>query len=202
MARQQHRAELSAQVRQDPNEAQIVFGRICDAINTLSSKLNLLAAYAAASILFLSTLYILVEIVLRQLHRSTYMLDAFVGEGMAAIIMLAAPRALEQGAMVRVGFFLKTSRPQVRVMLELFAVLAAIVLFWLIFQTHFSATWRDFLRGRMSSYFVPTPVWVTGAIFLVGVGLTILQLFTQLLAIFRFGASKDAAPMIDMAAQE
>ena len=96
-------------------------------IARISTALNKLAAVVSAALLVCMTSLILVEICMRFFSKSTYMADVLVGYGVAAITFLAAPWALEEGAMIRVTVLTDKMKGAVRWIAEAFALASALV---------------------------------------------------------------------------
>ena len=80
------------------------------------------AAVVSAALLVLMVLHILLEIVLRSFFASsTFVLDEFVGYGVAAMTFLSLGYALETDSLIRVQLLLGRSAPPVRRGLEILA---------------------------------------------------------------------------------
>jgi TRAP-type C4-dicarboxylate transport system permease small subunit len=158
-----------------------------------SSALNHAAALVAAAILAGMTTYVLVEIGLRAFSYSTFMLDTLVGHGVAAVTMLAMPWTLEKGAMIRVGFFLKTGSDRRRWWLEIWSTLAALAFLCFLAKYQWATVYKDFVRGTTSQHYIPILNWIPGSIFLSGLLLTILWLVVRLLRQLAVGTPADTA---------
>lgn len=158
-----------------------------------SSALNYAAALVAAATLAAMTIYVLFEIGLRAFSYSTFMLDTLVGHGVAALIFLAMPWTLEKGAMIRVGYFIKTGGRRLRWWLEIWSTLAALAFLCFITRYQWATVSKDFLRGTTSQHYIPIPNWIPGTIFLCGLLLAILYLVVRLLRQLAVGTPVDAA---------
>ena len=158
----------------------------------LSSTLNRIAAGLAAVLLVLMVGLILVEIVLRFFSRSTFMADALVGHGVAAITFLAVGWALEQGSMIRVSVVTSRLGPVAGFMAEAFSVVLAelLVLGLMFFQWRAIAKlWK---RGSTSEHYLPIPLWLPEAIFFAGLALLALQLLVRMGRLLATGRATDA----------
>lgn len=159
---------------------------------SLSSALNRIAAGVAAILLVLMVGLILVEIVLRFFSRSTFMADALVGHGVAAITFLAVGWALEQGSMIRVSVVTSRLGSVAGFFAEAFSVVLAeiLVLGLMVFQ------WRAIVklwsRGSTTEHYLPIPLWIPEAIFFAGFFLLALQLLVRLCRLLATGRASDA----------
>lgn len=140
-----------------------------------------MAAYVAAGILVLMFLHIMLEIVLRTFFAaSTFVLNEFVGYGVAAMSFLALGYALESGALIRVNVLLNPlSRwPLARRIAEvacgvltLAAIAIPIVFFWRSIRVSYE---RGYTTGTMADI----PQWLPEALMLAGLVLFWIQLLT------------------------
>ena len=161
-------------------------------IALVSSTLNRVAAAAAATLLTLMVTLILVEIVLRFFSRSTFMADALVGHGVAAITFLALGWALEQGTMIRISVVTQRLRPGARFVLGVLSILAAEVLVvWLMFF-EWRAITRLWIRGTTSEHHLPIPLWIPEAFFFVGLALLAIQLVVMFFKLIVLGQQDEA----------
>lgn len=127
------------------------------------------------------TTLILVEIVLRYFSYSTFMADALVGHGVAAITFLAMGWAMESGSMIRVSLLQNAVGRRVRWWLELFAVIVTLMLMLFLFRYEWRIFARDWSRGTVSEHFLPIPLWIPAAFFLIGLLLVALHLVVRLM---------------------
>ena len=144
-----------------------------------STRLNLTAAAAAAFLLVLMVALILVEITLRYFSHSTFMADALVGHGVAAITFLAVAWALEQGSMIRISVVTRRLPANFRYATEVFSIAGAEILTvgLMIYQWRLVAKlWN---RGSVSQHYLPIPLWLPEAIFFVGLTLLAVQLLVK-----------------------
>ncbi len=144
-------------------------------------RLSKLAAQVSAVLLVYMVLHILIEIVLRGFFdSSTYVLDEFIGYGVAAITFLALGYAFEEGALIRVNLVLIRTKGAVRRGLEVFCVVATLgvigYLGW-----YFWRDWqRAWERGEVSPSIAEIPVWIPLGLVMLGYILFTLQLFAYL----------------------
>jgi len=139
------------------------------------------------------TTLILVEIVLRYFSYSTFMADALVGHGVAAITFLAMGWAMESGSMIRVSLLQNAVGRRVRWWLELFAVIVTLMLMLFLFRYEWRIFARDWSRGTVSEHFLPIPLWIPAAFFLIGLLLVALHLVVRLMRLTtgRFDAGEE-----------
>ena len=151
------------------------------AFDRLVSALSRAAAVVAALLLVYIFAHIIFEIILRSFFdRSTYVLDEFVGYGVAAMTFLAAGHALNNGHLIRVDLFIGRLQRPGRRLAELFCLGVSFAM------AGFCAWWvgrdalRHLTRGSVSECIAEVPLWIpVGAVWL---GLIFLML--QLLACF------------------
>ncbi|WP_299651165.1 TRAP transporter small permease subunit [uncultured Jannaschia sp.] len=155
--------------------------RVIDTIARTSTLLNRLAAGIAACLLVLMTLHILLEIGMRFFDRSTFMADALVGYGVAAITFLALAWALEEGSMIRVSVLTQTLPPQAALAADHFASLATLTLTLFLASHQWQSVAKLWARGSTSQHYLPIPLWIPEAIFLAGLVLLALQLVARIL---------------------
>ena len=163
-----------------------------DLIVFFSSALNRVAAAVAAVLLTLMVALILVEIVLRFFSHSTFMADALVGYGVAAITFLALGWTLEQGSMIRVSVVTRRLPAKAQFAAEAFAIIATEVLIILLLRFQWRLVAKLWDRGSVSEHYLPIPLWIPAAIFFVGLLLLSFQLLAKLCLLFVRGLSSDA----------
>lgn len=149
-----------------------------------SSLLNQTAAVIAAVMLVLMVLLILLEIALRFFSLSTFMADALVGRGVAAITFLALGWTLEQGSMIRIRVLTSRLKGIWRTIASAFAIITTEVLVLWLSWFQFHTTVKLFMQGRTSETYFPIPLWIQQGILLVGlwlVAITLVVLFLRLL---------------------
>lgn len=168
-----------------PNAVQ----RAVEGVGMLSSILNRIAAVVAAILLVLMTLHILVEIAMRFFGGSTFMADALVGYGVAAITFLAVAWALEKGSMIRVSVVTSLMAPRVRGLADGLATLSTLALILFLASYQWSTVSKLFERGSTSPHYLPIPLWIPEAIFLVGLLLLALQLVVRALRLATGGGA-------------
>lgn len=159
----------------------------------LSALLNRIAAVVSATLLVLMTSLILLEICLRFFSRSTYMADVLVGYGVAAITFLAAPWALQEGAMIRVTVLTDRLSGRLRWLVEAFALLSAGYIMWFLLGYQWKTVAKLFSRGSTSEHFIPIPLWIPESFFLVGLALLLLQLLVRALRLVAVGHAEERA---------
>lgn len=148
-------------------------------------------AILAGAIMMLMVGHILVEIALRSVwNSSTYVLDEFVGYGVAAMTFLALPRAVFTDNLIKVSLVDSIVRRDAsRRMLTLFRDLASFAICsGLAFFIGRSAL-RNFNRGRVSETIAEVPLWLPEAIVLLGLGAFLALLLSRIISAL-FSSSK------------
>ena len=154
-------------------------------INRIIAIVDLLCkagAGVASVIMLLVTGHILLEITLRSLfHTSTFVVDEFVGYGVASMTFLALAHALNRDSHIRVSLLSDGAPVVVRQLLELFAILVAITV-WAFVTWYIGKTvWANFQRGVVSETIARTPLWLPQATNLVGLLLLLIALLARAL---------------------
>ena len=142
------------------------------------------AALAALMIVGM-TVHILYEIVLRTFFStSTFVLDEFVGYGVAAATFLGLGYALEHRSLIRVGLVIGRLRGKQRRTLEAICALATIWVVVLLIHYFGATVWRSWSRGRVSSSIAEVPSWIPEGLVLLGMVILLIQLVAYLLRQF------------------
>ncbi len=145
------------------------------------------AVSRAAAVLACLTLvamvgHILVEIVMRSFFAtSTYVLDEFVGYGVAAVTFLALGYSLEHGSLIRVTLVVGRVQGKVRRFLEILSALATMGVVGLLIWFFWLRTARNWTQNRVSSSIAEVPMWIPEAGILLGLCVFWLQLLAYLL---------------------
>lgn len=140
------------------------------------------SAALAALIVVAMTLLILYEIVLRSLFStSTFVLDEFVGYGVAASTFLSLGYALEHRSLIRVGLLVQRLRGLPLRVLEAVCALGGLWATTLLLYFMGLTAWRSFSRGRTSSSIAEVPSWIPETLVVVGIAVFWLQLLAYLL---------------------
>lgn len=155
--------------------------RVARGMGALSSTLNRIAAVVAAVLIVLMTTLILVEIAMRIFGRSTFMADALVGYGVAAITFLAAGWAFEHGSMIRVTALTGALPGRLRRACDVFATLSTLALMLFLMSYQWALVGKLWGRGSVSQHYLPIPLWIPEIIFLTGLALLTLQLVVRAL---------------------
>jgi TRAP-type C4-dicarboxylate transport system permease small subunit len=144
------------------------------------------AAVVSAAFLVLMVLHILLEIVLRSFFASsTFVLDEFVGYGVAAMTFLALGYALEEGALIRIQLLLTRSPPPVRRGLEIVAAGLTLALSLFLIAHFWHSVSRNWSRGAVSQSIAEVPLWLPEGLALLGITLFALQMFAHLLRLLQ-----------------
>ena len=160
-------------------------------IAQLSTLMNRAAAVAAAGLLASMVGLILLEIGLRIFSLSTFMADALVGRGVAAITFLALGWTLEQGSMIRIRIVTNRLGFRLRFAFNLFAILATeLLVLWLI-SFQWRTTCKHWIKGTTSEHHLPIPLWIPEGIFLIGFVLLALQLLVLFLRMVTLGQQQE-----------
>ncbi len=145
-------------------------------VDNIINKLSRMAAIAACIILVAMVLLILYEIILRSIFASsTYVLDEFVGYGVAAMTFLSFALALKDGTFIRVSLVTANLTPLPRRLLEIVSCLAGTLLFSFVSFYVLKLVIKNFSRGVVSNSVAEVPLWIPQSIILLGLGLLVLQ---------------------------
>jgi TRAP-type C4-dicarboxylate transport system permease small subunit len=161
-----------------------------DEFQRFVSTLSRWSTYAAGVLLILVVLHILLEIVLRTaLSTSTFVLDEFVGYGVAAVTFLSLGHAFESGALIRINILLSRISPVgvLRRLVEGFCVVSTGFAAGLITWRFWVDVGRDLDRGTVSSTVAEIPLWIPQAAVLAGLIVFDLQLLSYFLRLMRGG---------------
>jgi TRAP-type C4-dicarboxylate transport system permease small subunit len=159
-------------------------GRLMKFFQRTVFRISRYAAYLSAAILVGMVGHILLEIILRGFfNTSTYVLDEFVGYGVAAMTFLALGYALEEGSLIRVQILLTKTTGRLRQILELICIGSTLVLScYLLF--YFWRNWkRDWDRSAVSESIAEIPMWIPEGLVVIGIALFIIQLFAYFLRV-------------------
>lgn len=150
-------------------------------ILTIADRSAELGATLASLLLVLMVAHSVLEMLLRTIGMSTYVLDELVGYELAALIFLGLGQALKQGALIRVDILLLKLRGRVRHAAEaLGAVLSLSAVAFLCYYFYLAIT-RFLTRGTTSSSLLAVPLWIPNTIILAGLIIFGLQLIAYLL---------------------
>lgn len=164
-------------------ESQGALEQVVAALSRLSGGLVALGAGLAMLLVVYMLGHILLEIVLRLVGRSTFILDEYIGYSVAAMTFLGLPYALEQGGLIRVALVLERLPRTWRWPLELFVSLTTFLAFGWLAKYWTLAVQRSYDRGIISETLAQTPIWIPQGAVLVGLYLLCLILVVRSLRI-------------------
>ncbi|OXY82156.1 TRAP transporter small permease subunit [Oceanimonas doudoroffii] len=148
-----------------------------------SRRLNQLAGWLAMGLILYITAHILLEIGLRLFGHSTFVLDEFVGYGVATMTFLGLGYALERGSLIQVKLLVEKLPTRWHWVPELFATLVALVTFTILALAWGKNVWRSYQRGTLSDTLAETPIWIPEGMVLLGMVLLCLTLLGKALAL-------------------
>ncbi len=141
-----------------------------------------MGAYLAGAVLVGMVGLILWEIVLRSVfHTSTFVMDEFVGYGVASATFMALAYALGQGQIIRVGLLIERASPGLRRWLEILSAMVGMVTAGLLIHFFWLRVARAWTRGSVSNSVAQVPMWIPEAIVMGGLSLLWLQLLAHLI---------------------
>lgn len=145
---------------------------------SLVDRLTRAGAFMAAITVVAMLGHILLEIVLRSVfNTSTYVLDEFVGYGVAASTFLGLGYTLHNGGLIRVSLVLARIRNRaIRQIVELVCIGACFSVFALIWVNFWNSIVRNFNRGTVSETVAEVPMWIPEGLLLLGLTIFLLQL--------------------------
>src|SRR5690554_686464 len=149
----------------------------------LASRLSTAGAIIAVIFMIGMTLHILLEITLRYFFgTSTYVLDEFVGYGVAAMTFLALGHTFENNVLIRVNFILLKLRNNViRKLVEISCVVTTIVLCSFLARYFWRSVSRNLDRGSTSETIAQEPLWIPESLALIGLIIFIVQMLAYVL---------------------
>lgn len=159
--------------------------RMVDGFICLASWLSRSGAVLAALIMAAMTLHVMLEISLRAFFStSTFVLDEFVGYGVAAMTFLSLGYAFETSALIRVNILLAKIRTHLmRRFVEMLCVLAAFGLTCYLANYFWRTVLRNWERGSTSETIAAVPLWIPEAFVLLGLAIFIIQMLSYIVKI-------------------
>ncbi len=162
-------------------------------MKNMADNLTRVAAIGACMILVAMVLFILYEIVLRTFFdASTYVLDEFIGYGVATMTFLSLAAALKDNSLIRVNLLLAVLGEAPRRVIEVVSYLIGAALFGFIAAYFLKFAMRDFERGTVSNSVAQVPLWIPQATMLAGILILIIQFLVLAIHIVR------GAPIADI----
>jgi TRAP-type C4-dicarboxylate transport system permease small subunit len=120
---------------------------------------------------------ILYEIILRFFFAtSTYVLQEFVGYGVATCTFLSLGYALEHNSLIRVNVLLNRVGPAWLRVLEALSALMTMVIVGVLIWFFWLRVLRHWNRGTVSNSIAEVPMWIPEGALLLGLGILWLQL--------------------------
>jgi TRAP-type C4-dicarboxylate transport system permease small subunit len=161
----------------------VILEKKMDRLQRTVFRISKKCGQASAIILVIMTVHILVEIILRGFfYTSTYVLDEFVGYGIAAMTFLTLGFALEEGSLIRVNLLLIKLRGPARRRIEIFCVLLTLTIMLFLAKYFWSTVFfRDLNRGAVSESIAQVPMWIPEGLVFLGLIVFIIQLAAYLL---------------------
>lgn len=152
------------------------------AFQTVVYAISRISAFLACVILIGMVGHILYEIVLRTFFASsTYVLDEFVGYGVAAATFLTLGYALENDSLIRVNLLISRLEGRSRRALEAISAVATLFAITVLIRFFWISVARNWTRGRVSSSIAEVPMWIPEGLVLLGLCVFWLQLLAYLL---------------------
>ncbi|UCH74497.1 MAG: TRAP transporter small permease [Rhodospirillales bacterium] len=156
--------------------------RALDSLIGAVAWLSRAAGVLSAVLLIGMVLHILLEIVLRAFFStSTFVLDEFVGYGVAAMTFLSLAYALNEDALIRVNIVLARTRGRTRLAFEIFSVAVTLSITVFIAAYFWRSVARNWKRGAVSESIAEFPLWIPEGLVLAGMTLFAIQLAAYLL---------------------
>lgn len=150
-------------------------------LQRISSRLSRFGAAVSAVLLVSMLVHTLVEIALRSLGLSTFVLEEMLGYGVAALAFLALGDTLENGGLVRVSVVLARFPTESvrRRGLELVAATGALFVTGLAICFFGASVVRQYTRGYTSGTLADVPMWIPEGVLLLGLFLFWVQLLAH-----------------------
>ncbi len=146
--------------------------------------LGIFGMWMACAILVFMVGHVLVEIVLRTaFSKSTYVLDEFVGYGIAATTFLSLAYALRRGVMIRVNIFLGalSSGGNGRQAFEIVCGVLTACACGVVTRYFWISAARHFERGTASETIAAVPMWIPEGLVLAGLIILEIELMAFIL---------------------
>ena len=141
-------------------------------------RVSKLGGQLSAVILVGMVVHIIFEIILRSFFdTSTFVLDEYVGYGVAAMTYLSLAYAFEEGSLIRVNILLIRLHGWPRRIVEYFCIVATLGITVFIAAFFWRSVKRNWDRGAVSESMAETPLWIPEALVFIGVVLFAIQLF-------------------------
>lgn len=146
-------------------------------LHRATEVVSVLSLSLAAAVLVAMLLHVLTEIVLRAVFStSTFVLEEFLGYGVAAVTCLSMGYASSRGSLIRVNFVLTRLSLKCRRIVEAVSCLVAVSLVGFLAYFVYLRVARNLARGTVSSTIAQVPAWIPEAIVLAGLIVLCLQL--------------------------
>ncbi len=153
---------------------------------SIVDKLSSAAAVVSGVLLVAMVGFILLEIILRSFFAaSTFVLDEFVGYGIAIMTFLSFSIALKDGTFIRVNLLIAHLGGFPRRLIEVLFCLGGAVLFSYLTFYLGRIVWRNFDRGVTSNSIAEVPLWIPQSLMLVGLSILVLQFLTLAYSFFK-----------------
>lgn len=151
----------------------------------LASFIAKLGGVFSAILMAAMTLHVILEIFLRAFfNSSTFVLDEFVGYGVAAMTFMTLGYALETNSLIRVNILLVRIRSQFgRRLVEVLCALVALIVSSYITFYFWKSVSRNFTRGVTSETMAEIPLWIPESLVLIGLGIFMIQLLAYILKV-------------------
>lgn len=160
-----------------------VIHSLVSGISLVASRLSLAGAIIAGLLMAGMTTHILVEIFLRFFFStSTYVLDEFVGYGVAAMTFLALGYTFEHNVLIRVNFILGRIRTDgLKKTVEIGCVSATLIVTLFIAKYFWLSVSRNYVRGSTSETIAQVPLWIPEALIFAGLAIFSAQMLAYIL---------------------
>ncbi|WP_137389017.1 TRAP transporter small permease subunit [Rhodoligotrophos defluvii] len=151
----------------------------------LVSWISRAGAVIAAILVVAMTGHILLEILLRvAFSRSTYVLEEFVGYGIAGASFMALAYTLETEGHIRVNLLLtRLGDSPLRKLVELLCIGTSFALTLFLCLYFWRSISRNWARGAVSETIAQVPLWIPEGFVLLGLGIFALQLVARALRV-------------------
>ncbi|WP_447894079.1 TRAP transporter small permease [Vreelandella sp. GE22] len=157
--------------------------RFFELMEKASKLLNRAGAAIAVALIIYMFGHIILEIVMRLLGRSTFILDEYIGYAVATMAFLGLPYVLEKGGLIRVSLLMERIPEPKRWPLELFSSLVTAGCFLWLSTFWLQNVQRSYQRGVVSETLAETPIWLPEGAILIGMWLISLTLLVRSLKI-------------------
>jgi TRAP-type C4-dicarboxylate transport system permease small subunit len=147
--------------------------------------------YIAVAVIFLLSLWIFADVIGRYFFNHPIGGTTELVKGMIIIIVfLSMPYTWQQGSHIRTTVIMDRFSPKNKLWLEIFVCVIAILVFAIICIFSWHAAWRSWSMNEFDGTELRIPVFPSRFVVVIGAGLMVIQLISELLNNFKLLAKR------------